>query len=268
MSDIMNPRRAPRVPLRCAVEVRLGLLRWAGETEDVGPGGCQIVMPHALDPGREVRLSLRLPRLGRTVEAPGRVVWSREEAPARLGIAFLRGADRGWFDALLRADAGAERASRGVPDRLPGRAQVYLGWPPRLVVDFSPIELELLRRVGSGVTLEALAHSFGPVLDDRTRGALFSLVARRFLVFDRARSVGVARWRGVLPDGEDGSAAAAPAREPDARSEAAQQLYDEALQHLGAGRLGLALDRLREALSLAPADETIARTVRRIERWA
>lgn len=203
-AEIVNPRRAPRVPLRASVEIRHHLFRWMGETEDLGPGGCQIVSPRPLDRGRDVKLTLRVERLGRTVTASGRVAWSRAESPTRLGVAFERSrSDKGWFEALLRSDPEAERAARSVPERIARDRHVYLGKPPSQLQHFSPLELELLRRVGGGLTLDALARSFGPDLHERTRGALFGLLARRLLVFDAAASDGVARWRAIFHDPED-----------------------------------------------------------------
>lgn len=207
-TDLLNPRRVPRVPVRCAVEIRHRFSSWSGETEDLGPGGCQIVSPRPVDPGRELKLVIRCDALGRTLDASGKVVWSRAEEPARLGVAFGKDARAEWFDALLAADPVAQRAARNVPDRLPRQTRVYLGKPPQLVVDFSPVERELLRRVGAGVTLDALARSFGPELDERIAGALFSLVARRHVVLDSVSSVRVACWRGILTDAE-----AAPAED-------------------------------------------------------
>jgi hypothetical protein len=270
-SDILEPRRTPRVALRCRVELHHRLSTWVAHTEDLGPTGCQLVTERLVDPGREVKLSISCPALGRDVSAAGRVVWQRRETPSRLGVAFDRGSsERGWFEALLRADEAAARAARTTPGRLARATRVHLGTPPRLVVDFSPTELELLRRVGPGATVDTLARSFGPALDERTRGALFSLLRRRFLVTEPALAVDVARWRAILPegDGEEVAPIAASASLPAPRPPEAQKLYDEALSHLGAGRLALAVDRLRDALLLAPADETIASTVQRIERWA
>ncbi len=270
-ADILNPRRVPRIPLRCTVDIRHRFSTWSGQTEDLGPGGCQIVSPRAVDPGRELKLVIRCDALGRPLEESGKVVWTRAEAPARLGVAFKANADAAWFETLLASDPAASRAARSVPDRLPRQTRVYLGKPPQLLVDFSPIERELLRRVGAGVTLDALARSFGPELDDRIAGALFSLIARRMVVFDRIASVGVARWRDVLVDDPDPRATAeiATGRPPDARRPIqAQRLYEEAMVHIGAGRLGFAVDRLREAQRLAPDDEAIEGTLQRIAKWA
>ncbi len=270
-ADILNPRRVPRVPLRAVVDIRHRFSSWSGETEDVGPGGCQIVSPRSVDPGRELKLVIRCDALGRPIDASGKVVWARTEAPVRLGVAFKPGAEAGWFEKLLAADPVAGRVARSVPDRLPRQTRVYLGKPPQLVVDFSPTELELLRRIGTGVTLDALARSYGPELDDRTAGALFSHIARHFIVFDKVQSVGVGRWKSLLVEGEgppterDGEVE----RATDAgRPVAAQRLYDEAMVHIGAGRLGFAVDRLREAQRLAPGDAAIASTLNRIAKWA
>ncbi len=259
--DILNPRRVPRIPLRCVVDIRHRFSSWSGQTEDVGPGGCQIVSPRAVDPGHKLKLVIRCDALGRPLDASGKVVWTRTEAPVRLGVAFKPDAESGWFDTLLAADPVAGRVARSVPDRLPRQTRVYLGKPPQLVVDFSPTELELLRRVGTGVTLDALARSYGPELDERTAGALFSLIGRHFVVFDKLQTVGIARWKPVLLDGGD---------EPSEgkRPIAAQRLYDEAMVHIGAGRLGFAVDRLREAQRLAPGDEGIEGTLKRIAKWA
>lgn len=213
--DILNPRRAPRVPLRGLVELRDRFATWHGELEDLGPAGCQIVSARPLVPGREVKLSLRVEALGRTVTAAGKVVWSRAGgALSRLGVAFARsGTERGWFERLLAADEVAASAARRDPDRLARALRVYLGRPPSAPVAFSPTELELLRRVGPGATLDELARSFGPELHERTRGALFHLVARRFLVLDAAAAVPLARWSAILPDDDD-VAAEPPATPP------------------------------------------------------
>jgi hypothetical protein len=270
-ADILNPRRVPRVPLRAAVDIRHRFSSWSGQTEDVGPGGCQIVSPRPVEPGRELKLVIRCDALGRPVGASGKVVWARAEAPVRLGVAFKPDAESDWFDALLAADPVASRVARSCPDRLARETRVFLGKPPQLVVDFSPIEVELLRRVGSGITIDALARSYGPDFDDRTAGALFSLVARHFLVFDKIASVGVARWKGVLLDAEPQPPVAEPeaARGRDAgRPVPAQRLFDEAMVHIGAGRLGFAVDRLREAQRIAPGDEAIEATLKRIAKWA
>jgi PilZ domain-containing protein len=272
LEDIVNPRRAPRIAIRCEVEIRHRLSVWNGETEDIGPGGCQIATPRVIDPGRTVKLAIRCEAMPRTLLASGKVVWMRANAPARLGIAFEDGTTpAGWFDALVQASPSVLRAARITPERLPRPTWIYLGRPPQVVTDFTLDELDVLRRVGPGVTLEALSRSFGPAMDERTRGALFALIARRYVVLDPAASAGPEAWRPVLAAREsDLPARRAPVTTAFARPRTAevQRLYDEALAHIGSGRLGLALDRLRDALKHAPDDAIIASTAKRISRWA
>jgi len=271
LEDILNPRRAPRVPLRCAVEIRHRLTVWNGETEDLGPGGCQIVTPRVIDPGTVVRLAIRCEPISRTILAAGQVVWTRANPPVRLGIAFAPGVTPAeWFTALVRSSPAAVRAVRTAPERIVRSARIYLGKAPAVVVDFTLEELDLLRRVGSGVTVDALVRSFGAELHDRIRGALFALIARRCLVFDPASSSELAGWRHVLA-GRESDLPAPAARTGRAlaagRTPEAQRLYDEALAHIGSGRLALAMDRLRSALVHSPDDAAIASTAKRIARW-
>ncbi len=71
------------------------------------------------------------------------------------------------------------------------------------------------------------------------------------------------------PEGPRAVADLAAGRDPEAkRPIQAQRLYEEAMVHIGAGRLGFAVDRLREAQRLAPDDEAIQGTLKRIARWA
>lgn len=269
VDDILNPRRSPRVLLRCAVEIRHHLGHWRGETEDIGAGGCQLVTPLVLEPGSEVKLSITWPTLLRTVEVAGRVIWERSEPPRRLGIAFEAvGAERVWLAALVQSNL-KKRGVSSAPARLPRAAHLYLGTAPARVVDFTPVEFDILRRVGPGTTADALARSFGGELQDRTRGALFALLARRCLVLDPTSS-NAASWRDLLDRGLERAPTKEFARRAfgAGRSLEAQRLYDEALGHIGSGRLQLALERLRDALQYSPDDATIASTAKRIARWA
>ena len=256
-TDLLNPRRVPRIPARLAVQVRYRFSAWSAETEDLGPRGCQLVTPRLVSLGREVKLEIDCPTLRRRVRASGTIAWARPEAPSRLGVAFEAGTERTWFEDLLAADPVSADAARRIPERLPRRARLYLGEPPGLIVDFTADELAVLRRVGSGTTVEELIRSFG-AHPERPTGALFSLVARRLLVLDPGRSPGPVPWRPVLAQAEDTAAAdglgsAVPRPRPPRSAEVAR-LRAEALQHLAAGRLSLAANRLRDALALAPGD--------------
>lgn len=260
---IHNPRATPRVPARCEVRVRQRLWRWSAETADLGPGGCQLVSGRPVAPGRSLRVTLALPALRCEVRTAARVVWSRPSAPGRLGLVF-EGAPshRAWFQALAIADPAVSAAARRTPDRLPLEARVFLGDPPPPAMGFTPDELALLRRVGSGVAVRGLLASLGGTPSERTVGALFGLVTRGLLVLEAAASPGPERWRAALAAAE--AAAGVPAL---ARPSAAQRLYEEGMEHLAAGRTALALRRFEEARAHAPADREIAAMAARLARW-
>jgi len=271
--DVLNPRRAPRVPLRCRVEVRDRFAAWSAETEDLSALGCQLVTPRLVAPGRTLQLDIRCTPLGRDVLAAGRVVWSRPRSPGRMGIEFeVPRTDVGWFDQLLRANPLLARAARRSPVRLPRASPLYLGLPPRNAFEASAEEVAVLARVGDGTTVEALILALGTAFE-RVRGTLFSLLARRLVVLDAADAVPAARWAGWLATATRALAAqgiALPAPTPagptgaKGRAAAAQALYDEGIAHLAAGRVEVAVDRLRSAQALAPRDPLIAGALGRL----
>ena len=261
---------------RCRVDVRDRFSSWTASTEDLGPLGCQLVTPRLAAPGRELKLRIYCDAIGQTIEATGKVIWSRAESPSRLGIQFqVARSSAAWFDVLVRADPGAVSASHRLPDRLPRETVLRLGPPPDFMTDFSAEEVAVLRRVGAGVTIDSLASQLGSAYD-RVRGSIFSLLARRLLVLDAAEAVAPALWAGPLAAAERALAAAgvklpAPTVGPNAasgRSAAAQGLFDEGIAHLTAGRIEVAVARLREARRLAPTDPLIAGALQRLSPWA
>jgi hypothetical protein len=274
--DVLNPRRAPRIPARCQVVVKHRFSSWQAETEDVGPRGFQLVTPRLVTPGREVRLMVEVPELRRRVQGTGKVVWTRAEAPSRLGVAFQPDlADRRWFDALVEVDPLAASAARRVPDKLPARARVFLGTPPSLLVDFTSDELFILRAVRAGATVGELVASFG-VESTRLLGSLFSLVGRGQLTLDPARSPGLSAWRAVLERAEVTAAADSlprPRHGPEGAPPAAaaaklDRLLAEAREHLAAERIAPALAKLREAQALAPGDAEVEDELRKLGPFA
>jgi hypothetical protein len=259
------------------VEIRDRFAAWSAQTEDLGPRGCQLVTPRLAAPGRELQLQIRCDAIGRTIKATGKVVWMRAQEPSRLGIEFQAGrTDGGWFDVLMLADPGAAQTLRRVPERLPRTTTLYLGEPPRFLGDFSAEEVAVLKRIGAGVTVDGLARQLGTAFE-RVRGAMFSLVSRRLLVLAAREAVGPERWGAVLAGAERSLAAegiALPAPTPAGpqgaagRSAAAQALYDEGISHLTAGRIEVAVARLRDARALSPDDPLIAGALQRLAPWA
>lgn len=274
--ELVNPRRAPRVAHRCRVEVRDRFSSWTASTEDLSPLGCQLVTPRLASPGRELKLRIHCDAIGQTIETNGKVVWSRSESPSRLGVQFSeQRAIPAWFEVLVRADPQAAASSRRSPARLSRETLLRLGEPPAYITDFSAEEVAVLRRVGAGVTVESLARQLGSAFQ-RVKGAIFALLARRLLVLHLSEAGDPSRWNGPIALAEKSLAASgvklpAPTEGPGAatgRSAAAQALFDEGIAHLTAGRIEVAVARLREARRLAPADPLIAGALQRLAPWA
>ncbi len=274
--ELVNPRKSPRVAHRCRVDVRDRFSAWTASTEDLGPLGCQLVTPRLASPGRELKLKIHCEAIDQTIEASGRVVWSSSRSPSRLGIQFQPSrTSPAWFDVLLRVLPQSAGNARRMPDRLPRSTLLRLGEPPRFMADFSAEEVAVLRRVGSGITVGALARQLGSAFE-RVRAAIFALLARRLLVLAAAEAASPSLWNEPLAAAEKALAAQgvklpAPTVGPNAatgRSAAAQALFDEGIAHLTAGRIEVSVARLREARRLAPTDPLIAGALQRLAPWA
>jgi hypothetical protein len=203
MTDfVVNPRRTPRAPVRCRAEITgADGSRWAAETEDVGPRGCQIVAPLRRLRGEHLLLQIAAEGLARTLRVGGKVAWVSAAEPWRVGVAFAEqdsavAAD--WYDALV-AKNPALAAYRGVPDRISADATVFLGPPPRLVLDFTNDEIQILRCVGSGVSVGEIRTRLKDIWE-RAQHALFSLIVRRHLVLARGAAVLPAAWKQILAE--------------------------------------------------------------------
>lgn len=200
---IVNPRRAPRAPARCRTAVFSQDGPFECETEDVGSRGCQLVAPRRVRKGEKVELHLTNGKLDPPLRVRGTVAWVSPQAPWRLGIAFdeesVPGAAR-WFERLVAAHPGLG-AFRRVPEKIPVEAMVYLGPPPRFLLDFTADEASLLRAIASGARLDELMAR----LRDRwpaAQRALFSLMARQMVTLNRGQAAHVDAWKKVLTEVE------------------------------------------------------------------
>ena len=275
-TELVNPRKAPRLAHRCRVEVRDRFAAWTASTEDLSPLGCQLVTTRLASPGRELKLRIHCDAIGQTIETSGRVVWLRAETPSRLGVRFEGAlAAPAWFDVLLRSEPGSAVASRRAPARLGPETVLRLGTPPRFMTDFSAEEVAVLRRIGGGITIETLARQLGSAFL-RVRSAIFALMARRLVVLSAAEAGDPATWNLPLLAAER-SLASAGVKLPAStvgpngaggRSAAAQGLFDEGISHLTAGRIEVAVAKLREARRLAPTDSLILGALQRLAPWA
>ena len=208
---LTHPRRSPRVPLRCQAGLISAQGAVAAETEDLGAYGCRVVAPHLVRRGESLRLELHHPSAAGPLRVGGRVAWTSERAPWRLGVAFdevAHEASSRWFHELLAAVPGLSLCCR-VPDRIPLDAIAYLAAPPRLLVDVAPEEARLLRAIGRGVSIAELRAKLG----DRwpaSRHVFFSLLAHRRVTLSRGASVHPDAWREVFRKLDEACPGAAP----------------------------------------------------------
>lgn len=202
MSDfLVNPRRAPRAPSRCRATVQIPGATWATETEDIGPHGCQLVAPKPLPRGLAVQLAVTSGLVPAPLQAAGKIAWVSSQPPWRLGVAFAeaaRPAASRWFEQLVAASPGLGNLRR-VPDRLPLDAMVFLGPPPRFMVDFTGDEIEVLRHVAGGITVAALHDRLRATWGASLR-AFFGLMARSAITVSRGAAAHPEAWKKLMAE--------------------------------------------------------------------
>ncbi len=291
---VENPRRWPRAPARCRVAIAYRGGIWGCETEDVGPAGCQIVSPQLVPAGGEIQLFIASARVPGRLSVHGRVAWTTDAAPFRLGVAFTAPAPEGvpaWFNRLVKAEPEMREAVRRIPERLADKQMLYLGIP-RPLVEFTADQISILREIGDGLRVGALRTREGGRWTT-AQVALFSLLARGVVTLSHAEAVPGSRWRDALARAELAAAAESLGRPPivaepapDASPRAvrfaqrpaavppplpawrlaarperpaeAQRLVDSAAALLTIGDRSTAIADLRRALALSPGDGEIA----------
>ncbi len=175
---IENPRRGPRLGVRCDARVAL---RSGGFviacTADVGPGGCGVAdAPGQLIPGE--RVFFEVEHAGERFRFAGRVAWSSSEAPWRAGVAFDEGS-RHAAAALYERIAAAHPASTRPVERIPEDAILARTPLPGAVpaVPSVPREAEILLAVGPGMEARALRDRLGSEWGEYVN-AVFALLER------------------------------------------------------------------------------------------
>jgi len=198
-SPILNPRRAPRYVLRCLVRAEAGGAAFETATEDLGLLGCQLVAPAPLPVGTPLRLVLAWPSLTDVLRTSGRVAWTGPHEPWRHGVAFSPAhheAAARWLTRLTTLHPELTAAPRG-PSQIEPGARLFLGEPPRFLLDFTSAELAVLRLVQGGVTAGELRRRLAAAWEPATR-ALFSLLARRAVTLEPAGASPAHAWTAPL----------------------------------------------------------------------
>jgi len=207
---IVNPRKSPRLPARCRVTVAHAGAGWLAETEDLSPGGCQIVSPRPLEVGRAARLIIESARVPNPLSVLGRIAWMAGEGRHRAGVSFSErqaGVDPGaWFRKLLVSQPDPEGVLHRVPDRLAAATALFLRPPPQHILDFTPDEVRVLKLLEDGTTIERLLK--GPLAPAQVSRVVFALLDRRILTLSLGEAAPAWRWKAALSEIE----AQAPSR--------------------------------------------------------
>lgn len=198
-SPILNPRRVPRLTVRCLLRIEAGGEAFQSRSEDLGALGCQLVAPAPLPRGAPLRLLISWPSLPDALRVSGRVAWTGPHQPWRHGVAFspahLEAAAR-WVTRLTSIHPELAAGPR-LPAQIEPGARLYLGPPPRYLLDFTSAELAVLRQVQAGVTAGELRRRLSAAWEPAAR-ALFSLLARRAVTLEPAGATQHLAWTGPL----------------------------------------------------------------------
>jgi hypothetical protein len=200
MTYIVNPRRAPRAPVRC--EGRVALREggyFPAPTSDYGPRGCQVIAPREVPAGQRLFVELRNERVGGPVQLSGRVAWVAKEPPWRMGVAFDPGslpfADR-FFERLAAAYPGIDTLGQA-PDRIPAEAPLAPLPPPEFDPLLTEDEALVLATLGAGRTASALRARLAERFE-RAQNGLFSLLGRRYVGVGAPAPGAAAAWARIL----------------------------------------------------------------------
>jgi hypothetical protein len=210
-TPILDPRRVPRFAVRCLVRAETGELRFESATEDLGLRGCQLVAPARLARGTPIRLVLAFPSLAESLRVSGLVAWSGPHQPWRHGVAFAAAhleASARWLTRLTTLHPELTAGPRAPAQLAPG-APLFLGEPPRFLLDFTSSELAVLRQVQAGVTVGELRRRLGAAWEPAAR-ALFSLLARQAVLLEPDAAARLQAWEAPLGAGEPPAARPTP----------------------------------------------------------
>jgi hypothetical protein len=196
MEFLVNPRRAPRAPIRCDARVAMpGGGFWGSPTHDLGYAGCQLVAASPLAPGADLEIELAVERVARPVTVKGRVAWVSRHAPWHVGVVFRpesAEAARAFLGAILAAYPGLEAYAHS-PERIPADAELAPGPPPRLDPEIGRGEAAVLAALGPGLRAGALRDRLGPRYADLA-GPLFALIGRQHVVMGPPDERAAAAW--------------------------------------------------------------------------
>jgi hypothetical protein len=254
-------------------------------SEDVGAGGCLVVVPRAL--GRDELLSLTISP-GAThppLHVRARVAWAKGP---RFGIRFVAPRPGGetpaaWFERFAAAHPDMSARVRAAPRTLPLDTRIHLGAPP---------QDGLLSGNGRAIACRVRAGArVADLLTLTTERELFAMLSRGFLSLLPTGVANLVAWERLLarcphapvdasppwparpgvparalPPPLPACALPPPLPAPRARrAPEAQQLYQAGVSLLVTGDALAAETLFRRALEYAPHDATIRGVLRQFE---
>jgi hypothetical protein len=178
---ILNPRRAPRLPVRLPVDIGFGSSTWLGATQDVGPGGCLLAAGRALPERIPLQLSVR-GGAGDRLSVPGVVAWTRG---ATCGVSFGPRPGmtdpRAWFDQLVAAHPSLQELLARIHTQLPLDLRLVRAPPPSSPPRLSSDEARVVAAQRDGMPIALLALQ-ARLPRDRFARAVFMLLERGVLL--------------------------------------------------------------------------------------
>ncbi len=272
-------------------------LEWRVETQDVGPGGCLVGSDRHLMAGIGVRIVLGGGALPDDLAAEGTVAWFH--APYG-GISFDSATPVAWFSKLLAADRRLRMWLARTAAEVDLDAPIFLmSTPP--IVDLLPEEALLVGHAEQGISVHELLSRTG-LRDQRAPHIVLGLLWKRVFTMSPGEAGDASKWRAALAEAgqclpragggpktspahlaEASSAPCsprAPVAPPDARaavtarllrgvgarerSPEAEAVFARARTSEASGRVGGAIELLRQALALAPQDREISSALARL----
>lgn len=203
---IANPRRALRLPLRCAAWIEAEGESCEGHTEDVGAWGCRLVAPARLAQASQPWLRLVCEGAPGVLTVLASVVWAEGGPPWRHGLVFdeaARPRAEAWFDEVALRHVELVHQER-VPDRLRLGARLFVTPAPAAAPRLGDEEAVVLRLACSQPTLGQLQRVLGPDWS-RAQRALFALLGRGAVTLDEAEAGDPEGWRAHLEADRRGS---------------------------------------------------------------
>jgi hypothetical protein len=194
---VKNWRRTPRIPARLSLEITHHGETWAGQTEDLGPGGLLLISPKRLIPGTALRLVLHSEEICEALNVAGDVAWCMD---IRGGIKFSSRQvtdPQAWFQRFVALQPLLAAARGTAPEELSLTSPIYFLPAPREAGQFTQGELALLRNAENGISVKDLIAR-ARLGEPEVRTTLLGLFEKKALTLSLGQASDPWRWRALV----------------------------------------------------------------------